>query len=324
MTSHVIQSNNVNDAFVSALWWLKTAGIKETSRNGPVLVAPGLVVTEYDRPWERVLFDKRRDANPVFHLMEALWMLTGDNDLAWINQFNSRMEKFGENGKQWGAYGWRWREYFGKDQIQLVIDELKRDPKSRRAVISMWDPAEDLEHQGPDLPCNVSIFFDRRGGELNMTVCNRSNDLLWGAYGANVVHMSILQEAIAWELGVPMGMYRQVSDNFHAYTDLPMMADFLKNPPFGADDRYKEHRGEARAVHVPLLSGHETLAMLTEDCKMLVAGGHNFKCHFMQGIAAPLRDAYLARKAGQPYIVPAGNVDWMIAFREWDARRAAK
>ena len=51
-----------------------------------------------------------------------------------------------------------------------------------------------------EIPCNTAIYFKVREGKLNMTVSNRSNDVIWGTFGANVVHMSILQEYVAYFL----------------------------------------------------------------------------------------------------------------------------
>jgi thymidylate synthase len=105
----------------------------------------------------------------------------------------------------WGAYGFRWKKYWNKDQIKIVIGMLKENPYDRRAVLQMWDPHEDLARKGKDVPCNTHIYFKIREGKLCMTVCNRSNDMLWGAYGANVVHMSMLQEYVAHCLGPTYG-----------------------------------------------------------------------------------------------------------------------
>ena len=66
---------------------------------------------------------------------------------------------------------------------------------------------------------NTNIYFKIRENKLKMTVCCRSNDMLWGAYGVNVVHMSVLQEYMATMIGVEMGEYRQISDSFHIYTE---------------------------------------------------------------------------------------------------------
>lgn len=322
--THVIRANNVNQAFKEAIWWIRTSGVRESSRNGPVLVAPGPVITEYGMTSERVLFSPRRDANGVFHLLESLWMLAGESDLTFLLPFNPRMAEYATNNIQWGAYGRRWRGFFGHDQIKDAITTLSRDPDSRRAVIGMWDSILDLNHEGPDIPCNTHIYLDLRplkpGGDrvLNMTVCCRSNDILWGAYGANAVHFSVLQEVIAHELRVEMGAYRQISNNFHIYTDLPMAQDFLDLPPYDAHDKYA--LGEA--VTTPLLQKTETLDMLTADCRTLVYGlKREFTTKFVANVAEPLRTAYLDRKAGRPYAVPEGSSDWFVAFREWVYRR---
>ena len=71
-----------------------------------------------------------------------------------------------------------------------------------------------------DVPCNTHIYFDTIDGNLNMTVCNRSNDVWWGAHGANAVHFSFLLEYVASMTGLPMGVYRQFSNNYHVYTNI--------------------------------------------------------------------------------------------------------
>lgn len=315
-----IVGRNVNDALTAGLWQMKVNSKSYPSRNGPVLRANSPVCTTYLIPTERVVFEARRDANPVFHLMEALWMLAGKYDLAWLVQFNAKMADYGKNNVQWGAYGHRWWGFFGHNQIEAVIKELRARPDSRRAVIGMWDPTLDLIHGGVDVPCNTHIYFDIVDGALEMTVCCRSNDLLWGAYGANAVHFSVLQEVIAHELKVSVGEYRQFSNNFHIYTDLPMAQDFLLSPPDGDFNHYVS----GQATVQPLLLAGETYAALQADCMQLVSpnGLTTWKTKFVREVAAPLRDSYLARKAGLPYTVPSGTVDWFVAYREWLDRRA--
>ena len=73
----VIHARNVNDAVVKGAELLKAGGLTQDSRAGGTLEYPEPVCTVYERPLERVLFDAIRDANPFFHLMEALWMLAG-------------------------------------------------------------------------------------------------------------------------------------------------------------------------------------------------------------------------------------------------------
>lgn len=317
--THVILAKNVNHAFKDAWWWLRAAGLRESSRNGNVLVAPGPVVTEYKRPWERVLWSPKRDANPVFHLMEAIWMIAGQNEVDWLSQFSHNIANYAEvNGVMHGAYGYRWRHEFAQDQLKSVIKILKDDPNSRQAVMQMWSAEVDLLSKKKDKPCNTHIYFDCRGGQLNMTVCCRSNDMLWGAYGANAVHMSFLQELIALELKSNVGIYRQMSNNFHVYTDLPMVKDFLENPPHESYDRYQEG-----AFALPLLLEYETLKDFVDDCEHFVKDGKVMTTEFMK-MAARLRDVYYLRKEKKDYAELLRTVtpcDWKGAFIDWAERR---
>lgn len=224
-----ITARNVNHALESGLHHLKNEGVITGSRNGPVLVAPGPVVTAYKKPMERVLWCPVRDANPFFHLFESMWMLAGRNDTATLTPLVPRMGMFSDDQKTLnGAYGYRWREHFGYDQLKEISKMLAKDPSTRRAVLSMWDPMgtpeeegdqlPDLVNQGSkDLPCNTHIYFDASRGKLDMTVCNRSNDVIWGAYGANSVHMSFLHEWMALASGLEVGIYYQFSNNYHIY-----------------------------------------------------------------------------------------------------------
>jgi len=216
----VIRARNVNDALLLGLDLFQDPRNfrEQESRNGTTYEALEPVTTVYEKPWERVLLLKIRDANPFFHFIEGLWMLAGRKDLAPLTRYVKSMENFSDDGETlWGAYGWRWRDYFHKDQIKVVIEMLRNNPDERRCVLQMWDANKDLGRDSKDVPCNTTIYFKIRDKELHMTVCNRSNDMLWGAYGANAVHMSMLQEYIAGHLEIGMGTYRQVSDSFHIY-----------------------------------------------------------------------------------------------------------
>lgn len=222
----VVYSRNINDAFLVGMDLLQRDHLVENSRVGDVYVHPEPVTTVYSKPQERVLFNGERDANPFFHFTEGLWMLTGKNDLATMEYYNKRMEQFSDDGETlWGAYGWRWKSYFKVDQLELLIDKIidsyNKGINERRLVLQMWDPKGDLNRDGVDVPCNTTIYFkmDIKQDKLDMTVCNRSNDIIWGAYGANVVHMSMLQEYVASFTGLNVGKYYQVSNNFHAYVE---------------------------------------------------------------------------------------------------------
>jgi hypothetical protein len=219
----LLHNRNVEENYDVGVRQVRHIGAKSLSRAGEVLVAPYPVMSVYDNPTERVLLDPKRRANPFFHLFEALWMLSGSRDATlldtYVSDFSKRFAE--EGGGQHGAYGARWRSWFGTDQLNYVVGALEKDPNDRRVVISMWDTRTDLGNNvKKDLPCNTHIYPRIVDGRLDLTVCCRSNDIIWGAYGANAVHFSVLQEYLAGRIGVRIGRLYQLSNNWHAYTDV--------------------------------------------------------------------------------------------------------
>ena len=344
---YVIQARNVNDALISALDYLKAVGLKTDSRNGSVVRAPVPVVTVYQKPWERVLFNPLRDANPYFHFMEALWMLAGRRDVHFPTQFNSQFGQFSDDGKVFhGAYGYRWRKWFSYDQLQIIAEELRVNPSSRRCVLAMWDASQVVENEfvgggtdipgdlltavngGKDVPCNTHVYFDIVEGKLNITVCCRSNDIIWGAYGSNVVHFSMLQELMASWVGCQIGTYYQLSNNFHIYTDKFPEDKWLEMCAASVDyyniSNQEELKGipPFRMVNVPI--DH----WLTELEFFIANPNDNFKEPFFEKVAKPMYRSYMVRKGklGTGY-AEAGAIraeDWRLACQQWIQRREAK
>lgn len=228
---HSFVTGNVSEALWLVKQKIEVDGVLVETRNGKAkeLLEPCCIV--YNNPCERVLFYPERDANPVFHFMESLWMLAGRRDVEWISMFNNGISQYSDDGVLFhAAYGHRWRESFGYDQIPMVVHRLCTYPNDRRAVLTMWDPDRDcsLSNEAKDYPCNTHIYFRSQNGKLDMTVCNRSNDMIWGAFGANVVHMSILQEYIAARCKLEVGIYTQITNNMHAYLDTLKTLDGMK------------------------------------------------------------------------------------------------
>ena len=307
----VIEAGNVNEAYILAMAHLREDGAHEDSRNGPVIVAPGPVVTVYARPCERVLFSVIRNGNPFFHFMESLWMLAGRNDLAFIQPFVARMAEFSDDGETLhGAYGKRWRSWFGFDQLSALVGELQARPESRRAVLEMWSAEDDLVRPGgKDLPCNTHAYFDLRGGKLNMTVLNRSNDAIWGCYGANVVHFSVMMEYMAAMLGVGVGEYRQFSNNLHVRLVVPRVEEMLA----------------CRDVENPYASGgvapfslvHEASRWDVDLAAFMEAPENAFETPnlLFPQVARPMYLAWKSHKAGSH--AAALSHAWEIAATDW-------
>lgn len=237
--------SSIDSAFASVVEGLhygRVPTVETESRNGPVLSVPSPVMLRFSCPKQRVLFNSYRDANPFFHLFEAVWMLAGSNQVQPLLAYNSRMADYSDDGVHLnGAYGHRWRHVSnthdggpsipGIDQLFLLIKHLKNQPNSRRAVLQMWNATDDLlkidDQYGQlskDVCCNLSCRFrafptTARGSKytLDMYVDNRSNDCLWGMLGANHVHFSFLHQFIAEATGMGMGNYYHCSTDAHVY-----------------------------------------------------------------------------------------------------------
>lgn len=255
----VIYAKDVDDALFQGLGLMTTPSKVRTLklRYGDVIECLEPVTTVYTNPQRRVLFNEVRDANPFFHLMESLWILAGRADVRFLKMFNSRMGEFSDDGVSFHApYGYRIRSHFEKDQIKECVDLFKKDINTNRAVLQVWDCDEDLNFDSKDIPCNDLVFLKVREDKLHITVCCRSNDVIWGAYGANVVQFSMLQEYIAGHLGVGVGEYRQISDSYHIY-------DTPKNNEIARHEALGEPYFEINTT--PLLMGGGTMEQFDED-----------------------------------------------------------
>lgn len=321
---------NVNHALAEGISWLLRAGVEEPSRNGPVLVSPEPVMVTYTRPLERVLFSPLRDANPFFHLMESLWILAGRNDMAWPVQFNKNFTQYSDDGIiQPGAYGHRWRYHFGYDQLEAIALELERHPESRRCVLGMWDAGVDPARAaagGKDVPCNTQAYFDLRNGKLNLTVLNRSNDLVWGLAGANSVQFSLLLEYLATKLKVEPGEYRQFTNNLHLYLNVyPRETLSALANDAATQDRYLQKDWR----HFPLALATETWDADLKHFLEVPTDLVDYKEPFFPGVAAPMYAAWVARKLKKSvgvqldWVTCIAAPDWRTACSEWILRRRA-
>src|SRR6516162_3106441 len=218
---HVIKASNVRDALIQAVQYLTTHGLIEETRAGEALVAQEPVCIHYENPKQHVLLNPVRDANPFFHLMESMWMLAGRDDAAFLEYYIKDFAKlFGKDGIIMDAYGYRWRHGYHYDQLDEIVNQIRKDPLTRQAVLQMWGAGRDDLRAYSSKPCNLSAVFRIQDQFVNMTVYNRSNDLIWGCCGANAVHFAILQEYIAGKVGLPMGGYWQITNNLHMYIDM--------------------------------------------------------------------------------------------------------
>lgn len=369
---------NVNDAFQFLVGGIHSGSIPTTvmpSRYGEVLKVDEPVTVTYEKPLERVLFNQERDCNPFFHLYESLWMLAGRQDVAPLAYYNSQIaEVASDDGLTFhGAYGARWRRHFGYDQLEVIINELRANPWSRRCVLSMWDAnscqgmsghRDDLHVAvtggSKDVPCNTHAYFlvepgpciGCDGGKtlmfapcekcngtpsdqpryLTMTVMNRSNDMIWGMLGANVVHFAFLQEYLAACIGLEVGSYHQITNNLHVYTERWHPEKWLEKPAGKRtmhDPQVYTYEKHVKNPGPPLV---ENVQAFNEQHRMFVERhsqnslSEYYTEPFLERVAQPMSMAYHHYKLGD--ITSALTVmdsvkadDWRIAGTNWLFKR---
>ncbi|WP_294353671.1 thymidylate synthase [uncultured Sphingomonas sp.] len=173
--------------------------------------------TRLERPLERYLFVPERNDDVFAQVAETMWVLAGRDDVAWLERYLPRAREFSDNGETWrAAYGPRLRNWNGRDQIAETVRLLTEDPTSRRAVMSLFDPDRDFI-ESKDVPCTNWLGWIIRDKRLEMSVTLRSNDVIWGFSGVNSFEWSILQEMLAFWLGVEVGPANYFAMSLHLY-----------------------------------------------------------------------------------------------------------
>jgi hypothetical protein len=329
-----MEARNVNEVFpvVMNIWFRSLHLLRDIAPRGMrTLELREPVAITYRHPEERVLFDPVRDANPFFHLFESLWILAGRDDVAFLRRLVPRMADYSDDGRVFhGAYGVRLNR---NEQFGAAIEELLGDPATRRAVVALWVPDLDAGYAGKDMPCNCMLFFKLREGELSLTVANRSNDAVWGAYGANVVQFSMIQEYVAATLGARLGSYTQISDSLHIYPDNTPTDKLLA---LGASYSNPYMDGAPPVKAQPLLADGEHIGDWEEDLQAFFAFvddneplmSDTFSTRWWRGVALPMWAAFCNYKEENlPMAVNCAAActatDWGTAAVLWLQRRQA-
>lgn len=231
MLEHAV--GHANSWYLPRLRALWSQGDRVTSR-GRTTREVLHVTTRLSDPRLRVLTIPFRRSNPFFQALEPAWILAGRSDALWITHYNAQLLRYLDPGAETfhGAYGERLRAWgvhaqheadqlWGqRDQLFDVLQQLKDDPGSRRAVAVLHNPGFDNPGvETLDRPCNIVVSYQLRDGRLWAATFNRSNDYVLGLTYTNLVQFTVLQEFLAVQLGVEPGPYTHFSSSLHVYED---------------------------------------------------------------------------------------------------------
>jgi len=151
---------------------------------------------------------------------EQIWFISGARKPAdFLRDFTKIWDSFTNPADVVTvAYGYRWRKHFGRDQLGLLVDLLKKDPSSRHGVIVTWDPAQDGLGgiKKANVPCPYTFTVNIIDGRLHLHNMVRSNDMVLG-FPSDVAGFALLQCILAQKLGVGVGVYSHSISNAHVY-----------------------------------------------------------------------------------------------------------
>jgi len=168
-----------------------------------------------------MLTTKRLPLKSIVH--ELLWFLKGDTNIKYLkdNGVSIWDEWADANGDLGPVYGSQWRSWPAPDgrtidQIANVVDMIKRNPDSRRLIVSAWNPAETDEMALP--PCHALFQFYVQNGELSCQLYQRSADLFLGV-PFNIASYALLTMMMAQAVDLTPGDFVHTFGDLHLYNN---------------------------------------------------------------------------------------------------------
>ena len=166
-----------------------------------------------------LLTTKKLHLRSIIH--ELLWFLKGDTNIKYLKDNNVSIwdEWADENGDLGPVYGYQWRSWPAPDgrhidQIANVVEQIKKNPDSRRLIVSAWNPALVDEMALP--PCHALFQFYVADGKLSCQLYQRSADIFLGV-PFNIASYALLTMMMAQVCGLEAGEFIHTFGDAHLY-----------------------------------------------------------------------------------------------------------
>jgi thymidylate synthase len=156
-------------------------------------------------------------------IVELLWFLRGDTNVKYLHDHGVTIwdEWADENGDLGPVYGHQWRSWptpDGKsiDQISQLLAQIRKNPNSRRHIVSAWNPAEVDKMALP--PCHALFQFYVADGKLSCQLYQRSADYFLGV-PFNIASYALLTHIVAQQCDLLPGEFVWTGGDVHLYTN---------------------------------------------------------------------------------------------------------
>jgi thymidylate synthase len=168
-----------------------------------------------------LLTTKKVHLKSIIH--ELLWFLTGDTNIRYLKENGVSIwdEWADANGDLGPVYGYQWRSWPARDgtaidQISLVLDQIKRNPDSRRLIVTAWNPADVDRMKLP--PCHAFFQFYVAEGKLSCQLYQRSADVFLGV-PFNIASYALLTMMVAQVSDLQPGEFVHTLGDAHLYSN---------------------------------------------------------------------------------------------------------
>ena len=156
-------------------------------------------------------------------IIELLWFLRGETNVRWLQErgvtiWNEWADADGNLGRVYGAQWTDWRGADGRsvNQIDNVVAQIRRNPDSRRLIVSAWNPSEVEAMALP--PCHTLFQFYVSEGRLSCQLYQRSADLFLGV-PFNIASYALLTLMVAQVTGLQPGDFVHTFGDLHIYSN---------------------------------------------------------------------------------------------------------
>ena len=206
--------------YLDLLRHVRDTGVQKSDRTGTGTVSVFGYQMRFDLAQGFPLVTtKKCHLRSIIH--ELLWFLKGETNIAYLKENGVSIwnEWADEQGNLGPVYGYQWRSWPAPDgrhidQIQLVLDDLKNNPDSRRIIVSAWNVA-DLDKMAL-APCHAFFQFYVADGKLSCQLYQRSADLFLGV-PFNIASYALLTMMMAQVAGLKPGDFVHTLGDAHIY-----------------------------------------------------------------------------------------------------------
>jgi thymidylate synthase len=182
-----------------------------------------------------LLTTKKMHLRSIIH--ELLWFLRGETNVGYLQEHEVTIwdEWAAENGELGPVYGYQWRSWPAADgrqidQISQVIEQIRRNPDSRRHIVSAWNVGEIEQMALP--PCHVLFQFYVANGRLSCQLYQRSADIFLGV-PFNMASYALLTMMVSQVTGYRPGEFIHTLGDAHIYLNhLNQVREQLSREPY--------------------------------------------------------------------------------------------